>query len=130
MKMTTMKLMMMMTLSEEVDEVSFDPTASGRLFSAVQNIIGRSDLSTSTTISWKLACPKEEEEERQGGDHPSQEKVEPGGEAGEIDGDVGEMVVDVIGGEIDRISDDVGEMLVDQRDFLLICPKMSFFWSI
>merc|ERR1719278_1991819 len=27
--------------SEEVDEVSFDPTASGRLFSAVQNIIGR-----------------------------------------------------------------------------------------
>ena len=43
MKMTTMKLMMMMTLSEEVDEVSFDPTASGRLFSAVQNIIGRSD---------------------------------------------------------------------------------------
>ena len=42
MKMTTMKLMMM-TLSEEVDEVSFDPTASGRLFSAVQNIIGRSD---------------------------------------------------------------------------------------
>ena len=76
-----MKLMMMMTLSEEVDEVSFDPTASGRLFSAVQNIIGRSDLSTSTTI--KLACPKEEEEERQGGDHPGQEKVEPGGEAGE-----------------------------------------------
>ena len=50
--------------------------------------------------------------------------MEPGGEAGEIDGDVGEMVVDVIGGEIDRISDDVGEMLVD---FLLICPKMSFF---
>ena len=87
-------------------------------------------MSTSTTICWKLACPKEEEEERQGGDHPSQEKVEPGGEAGEIDGDVGEMVVDVIGGEIDRISDDVGEMLVDQRDFLLICPKMSFFWSI
>ena len=43
MKMTTMKLMMMMTPSEEVDEVSFDPTASGRLFSAVQNIIGRSD---------------------------------------------------------------------------------------
>ena len=42
MKMTTMKLMMMMTPSEEVDEVSFDPTASGRLFSAVQNIIGRS----------------------------------------------------------------------------------------
>ena len=41
--MTRMKLMMMMTLSEEVDEVSFDPTASGRLFSAVQNIIGRSD---------------------------------------------------------------------------------------
>ena len=34
--------------------------------------------------------------------------MEPGGEAGEIDGDVGEMVVDVIGGEIDRISDDVG----------------------
>ena len=50
--------------------------------------------------------------------------MEPGGEAGEIDGDVGEMVVDVIGGEIDRISDDVGEILVD---FLLICPKMSFF---
>ena len=34
--------------------------------------------------------------------------MEPGGEAGEIDGDVGEMVVDVIGGEIDRVSDDVG----------------------
>ena len=50
--------------------------------------------------------------------------MEPGGEAGEIDGDVGEMVVEVIGGEIDRISDDVGEILVD---FLLICPKMSFF---
>ena len=52
--------------------------------------------------------------------------MEPGGEAGEIDeidGDVGEMVVDVIGGEVDRISDDVGEMLVDQRDFLLICPQ-------
>ena len=39
-------------------------------------------------------------------------------------GDVGEMVVDVIGGQIDRITDDVGEILVD---FLLICPKMSFF---
>ena len=120
MKMTTMKLMMM-TLSEEVDEVSFDPTASGRLFSAVQNIIGRSDLSTSTTI--KLVCPKEEEEERQGGDHPSQEKMEPGGEAGEIDGDVGEMVVDVIGGEIDRISDDVG----GSNGFPSYMPPMSFF---
>ena len=29
------------TFSEAVDEVNFDPTASGRLFSAVQNIIGR-----------------------------------------------------------------------------------------
>ena len=40
-------MMMMMThfikvtLSEEIEEVNFDPTASGRLFSAVQNIIGR-----------------------------------------------------------------------------------------
>ena len=46
--------------------------------------------------------------------------MEPGGEAGEIDGDVGEMVVDVIGGQIDRITDDVGEILVDQMDFLLM----------
>ena len=85
---------------------------------------GQTLISTSTTI--KLACPKEEEEERQGGDHPSQEEVEPGGEAGEIDeidGDVGEMVVDVIGGEIDRISDDVG----GSNGFPSYMPPMSFF---
>ena len=49
--------------------------------------------------------------------------MEPGGEAGEIDGDVGEMVVDVIGGEIDRISDDVG----GSEGFPSYMPPMSFF---
>ena len=92
-------MMMMMThfikvtLSEEIEEVNFDPTASGRLFSAVQNIIGRSNHNVKTltvkyntkrsifvhfniAIKCQLDIQKEEEKERQCGGHPGQTKVE------------------------------------------------------
>ena len=76
--------------SEEIDEVNFDPTAGGRLFSAVKNIIGRSKLYIKKKLhsfqddykKHSLENLQEEKKERKDGGHPGQAKVEPCSEDG------------------------------------------------